>query len=138
MTAPYTRAEAGRDRLGEQIATVAGNVQRLAEEIAVEAAELGRLATAGAPLSAQARKLTACLEGVARGAARHDALTDAVKVVYGRPAGPADAPTKVLLLPSPADEPFRGDRVIRLTAAELQEKMRTLNNDTTGTEGTDG
>ncbi|CAM5443289.1 hypothetical protein SALBM311S_10417 [Streptomyces alboniger] len=41
-------------------------MQRLAEEIAAEAAELGRLAAAGAPLSAQARKLTDCLQGVAR------------------------------------------------------------------------
>src|SRR5690606_273474 len=102
-----------------------------------EAAELGRLAASGAPLSAQARKLTACLEGVARGAARHDALTEAVKAVYGRPAVSADAPTQVLPLSAPPDEPFRGDRVIRLTAAELQDKMRALNNDTTGTEGTD-
>ena len=136
MTAPYTRAEAGRDRLDGQIATAAGNMQRLAEEVAAEAAELGRLAAAGAPLSAQARKLTDCLQGVARGAARHDALIDAVKLVYGRPAVPADAPTAVLPLPAPPDEPFRGDRLIRLTAAEVQEKMRTLNNDTPGTEGT--
>ncbi|MFD3714948.1 hypothetical protein [Streptomyces sp. NPDC058677] len=137
MTAPYTRAEAGRDRLDEQIATVAGNVQRLVEEIAVEAAELGRLAAAGAPLSAQARKLTACLEGVARGAARHDALADAVKVVYGTAAAPEEVPAVALPVSEPG-EVFRGDRLMRLTRAQLQEKMRTLNNDTTGTEGTDG
>ncbi|CAM5443218.1 hypothetical protein SALBM311S_10416 [Streptomyces alboniger] len=36
----------------------------------------------------------------------------------------------------PAGRALPGDRLIRLTAAEVQEKMRTLNNDTPGTEGT--
>ncbi|OEJ20942.1 hypothetical protein [Streptomyces subrutilus] len=139
MTAPYARAEGARDRLDEQITAAAANVQWLVEELVTDAAELRRLAAAGARLGAQAGKLADRIQGVVRGAERHDVLTSAVRTVYGK-AVYEEAATVVLPTVEPPSagqtEPFRGDHVIRLTREQLQDKLRVLNNDAPGMEGT--
>ncbi|OKI50327.1 hypothetical protein [Streptomyces sp. MJM1172] len=139
MTAPYTRAEGARDRLDEQITAAAANVQWLLDELLTDAAELRRLTASGARLGPQAGKLADRIQGVVRGAERHDVLTSAVRTVYGK-AVHEEAATVVLPTVEPPSsgqtEPFRGDRVIRLTHEQLQDKLRKPNNDAPSTEGT--